>query len=757
LGLAATIELPTYRRDRNAVPVKVLPYRPEGGAWAVADIDGDGRTDLVYFGAAWDVPNQVNPPTPILVYHNLGKGKFDLVAADQLIEGSFPNVQLARRIISADFNSDGRLDVVVASSGHDFFPFPGEKNLLFLSRPNGKLAVSTAGFPQFNDFTHGIAAGDIDGDGDNDIFVANLCCGDQVGSYFLINDGQGNFSFNQTRLPADFWGGKAGGANANTILSPRFVDADLDGHLDLVLGLIQQDFMQITAPGVLLLNNGSGDYSNAQRVEFPVGLFGDDNTMTLDILSFDVNDDGFPDLFLSQTDIDHAGARVQTLINNGDGSFRDESFRLSTSFPYVPKMPALWIERLEAIDFNNDGHLDVVVQLMDNTVISPVFVPAVRTTIFVNDGNGFFQQIPAGTIPNTPSFGFGTLNFVSLFPISDNSGELHFVGSEFQCTQLDHTGSTCLQSTALTSVYLPGRSNVSNISTRGSVLTGDNVMIGGFIIQGSSPKTVLIRSRGPSMAGAPFNLPGTLANPSMQLFSGSTVIAQNDNWQDAPSCSGFTCGGAIEIAATGLDPCQPNPEQSGPPSNCALESAILITLPPGAYTAIVRGVSGGTGVGLMEVFEADAGTSSRLVNISTRGLVQTGDNVMIGGLIVQGSVPKTVLIRARGPSMGAAPFNIGGTLSNPLLRLFSGSTLIAQNDNWQDAPSCGGFACGGAATITSTGLDPCQPNPGQSTSPPGCNQESAILITLPPGAYTAIVSGADGGTGVGIVEVFEAD
>jgi hypothetical protein len=298
---------------------------------------------------------------------------------------------------------------------------------------------------------------------------------------------------------------------------------------------------------------------------------------------------------------------------------------------------------------------------------------------------------------------------------------------------------------------------LGNISTRGSVLTGDNVMIGGFIIDGSSNKRVLVRSRGPSMGGAPFNVAGTLANPVMQLFSGSTVIAQNDNWQDVPSCTGFTCGGATEIAATALDPCQPNPGQSASPPSCNLESAILITLPPGAYTAIVRGANGGTGVGLVEVFEADTSTTSTLANISTRGSVQTGDNVMIGGLIVAGSVPKTVLIRARGPSMGAAPFNVPGTLPNPFLRLFSGSTVIAQNDNWQDAPSCGGFLCAGATQITATGLDPCQPNPGQSTAPPSCAQEAAILITLPPGAYTAIVSGIGGGTGVGLVEVFDAD
>jgi hypothetical protein len=257
------------------------------------------------------------------------------------------------------------------------------------------------------------------------------------------------------------------------------------------------------------------------------------------------------------------------------------------------------------------------------------------------------------------------------------------------------------------------------------------------------------------MAGAPFFVPGTLANPFVQLFSGQTVIAQNDNWQDFPTCFGFVCDGATEIVNLGFDPCTPNPGQTVSPPSCNLESAILITLPPGAYTAIVTGADGKTGVALVEVFEADASAVSELGNISARGFVQSGDNVMIGGLIIDGSSPATVLLRARGPSMSGAPFFVTGTLANPFLQLFSGQTVIAQNDNWQDAPSCGGLACGEAAQIATTGLDPCQANPGQTTSPPGCAQESAILITLPPGAYTAIASGVGGGTGVGLVEVFE--
>jgi aldose sugar dehydrogenase len=293
-----------------------------------------------------------------------------------------------------------------------------------------------------------------------------------------------------------------------------------------------------------------------------------------------------------------------------------------------------------------------------------------------------------------------------------------------------------------------------NLSTRSPVQTGNNVVIGGFVIDGNAPKTVLVRGRGPSMSPPPFFLPGVLANPSLSLFLGQNLIAQNDNWQDSPSCSGFVCGEAAQITATGLDPCQPNPGQGSASQGCALESAILITLSPGAYTVHLSGIDGGTGIGLVEVFDADDATTSQLVNMSTRGPVQTGDNVMVGGFIIDGSAPKTVMIRGRGPSVSGAPFFVPGALANPSLRLFSGQALIAENDNWQNTPSCAGFACGGAAQITATGLDPCRPNPGQSSAPPGCTSESAIFITLNPGAYTVHLTGI-GGTGIGLVEIFQ--
>jgi hypothetical protein len=262
---------------------------------------------------------------------------------------------------------------------------------------------------------------------------------------------------------------------------------------------------------------------------------------------------------------------------------------------------------------------------------------------------------------------------------------------------------------AVGAVFEADPPRLANISTRGQVLTGADVMIGGFIIGGSTPKTVVIRASGPSLTA--LGVSGGLANPLLQLFSGQTQVAVNDNWQQAPNWP--------TIQASGFVPINP------------LESAIYTTLNPGPYTAIVSGSGGGTGVGLVEIFEVDL-PSVPLINISTRGQVQTGNNVMIAGFIIQGSGPQTVVVRASGPSLAA--LGVPGALVNPNLQLFSGQTQIAINDNWQQAAN--------AATILSSGFAPLN------------TLESAILMTLNPGAYTAIVSGVGGTTGVGIVEVF---
>jgi hypothetical protein len=247
---------------------------------------------------------------------------------------------------------------------------------------------------------------------------------------------------------------------------------------------------------------------------------------------------------------------------------------------------------------------------------------------------------------------------------------------------------------------------LANISTRLRVETGDNVLIGGFIVTGTQPKRVIVRAIGPSLP-----LAGALADPILELHGpASFATITNDNWRSTQEA---------EIIATTI-----------PPSN-DLESAIVATLPANnsAYTAIVRGVNGGTGVGLVEAYDLDRTVDSKLANISTRGLVQTGDNVLIGGLIVLGQNPLRVIVRAIGPSLP-----LPGALADPTLELRDGNgALIAANDNWRSDQE---------AEIIAT------------TIPPTNDLESAIVRNLVPGNYTATVRGVNNTTGVALVEVY---
>jgi uncharacterized delta-60 repeat protein len=260
----------------------------------------------------------------------------------------------------------------------------------------------------------------------------------------------------------------------------------------------------------------------------------------------------------------------------------------------------------------------------------------------------------------------------------------------------------------LTGATLATPARLLNISTRLAVGADDNVLIGGFIINGTDPKKVILRAIGPSLGN--FGVPDPLADPTLELHNTSDgSVGTNDNWKDTQQ---------TEIEATGLAPTND------------LESAIVATLDPGAYTAIVSGVSGGTGVGLVEAYDLDPAAGS-LGNISTRGFVNTGDNVMIGGFIV-GSADAIVLVRAIGPSL--TDFGVPGALRDPTLELHdSDGNTLTTNDDWKDTQQ---------AEIEATGLAPSD------------DRESAILATLPPGGYTAIVRGALDTTGVGLVEVY---
>ncbi len=270
---------------------------------------------------------------------------------------------------------------------------------------------------------------------------------------------------------------------------------------------------------------------------------------------------------------------------------------------------------------------------------------------------------------------------------------------------------------------------LGNISTRAFVQTGDNVMIGGFIVHGSGPKRVVIRAIGPELSQ--YGIPNPLADPTLELHDGNgALIASNDNWQTTIIGGIITQDQVQDIQNSGHAP--------GDPS----ESAIIANLPAGNYTAIVRGVNSTTGVALVEVYDLSPDADSILGNISTRSLVQTGDNVMIGGFIVQGTTPKSVIIRAIGPEL--SQYGVPNPLADPTLELHDGNgALIASNDNWQTT-IIGGI-------ITRDQVQDIQ-NSGHA---PGDASESAIIANVPPGNYTAIVRGVNSTTGVALVEVYD--
>jgi hypothetical protein len=249
---------------------------------------------------------------------------------------------------------------------------------------------------------------------------------------------------------------------------------------------------------------------------------------------------------------------------------------------------------------------------------------------------------------------------------------------------------------------------LGNIATRLPVGMGDNVLIAGFQITGNSTKQVVLRATGPSLAQ--FGLTNVLPDTTLELHdSTGAIIATNDDWQDAANAQ------SIPLALR--------------PSN-GLESAILTTLNRGAYTAVLRGYNNSTGIGLVEVYDASTG-STQLGNISTRGYVQTGDNVMIAGLVVQ-SHSKQVVLRAIGPTL--AGLGVNGALPDPTLSLYDGNgALLVFNDDWRDAQE---------SSISATGLAPRD------------DLESAITGTLAPGGYTAIVRGYENATGNALVEVY---
>jgi hypothetical protein len=297
----------------------------------------------------------------------------------------------------------------------------------------------------------------------------------------------------------------------------------------------------------------------------------------------------------------------------------------------------------------------------------------------------------------------------------------------FLCLAINASGAAVSQPAVLTVITTDNPGRPTNISSRAQVGTGANQLIIGFVVGGQIPPTptdLLIRASGPALAL--FDVSGFLPDPQLQLNSASSVIAANDGW-----------AGSAPIAATAAE------VGAFPWTNPAShDSALLETLPSGPYSVVISGSSGDSGIALAEVYDATPTVPGqvapqRLINMSSRALVGTGNGVLVAGFVVGGITSKTVLLRASGPAL--APFGLAGVLADPLLQLNRSATVLATNSGW-----------GGSAQIASIAA-----SVGAFAWSSPSSHDAALLITLPPGDYTATVSGQSGDTGIALIEIYE--
>ena len=425
------------------------------------------------------------------------------------------------------------------------------------------------------------------------------------------------------------------------------------------------------------------------------------------------------------------------ILRDGFTSFNDSAIdALKTWNPHLAHLQFSWVKNSPVTAVEGDDEMSVI---FGNNVFGMNFEPGTLAVTVLGYRNGNLEETDTvfksaiswdsyrGKL-TPPVFDF---HRVAIHEFGHTVGLDHpddfgqhvvaimnsHVGDLDTLAQDDINGANAIYGTGPAYNSIPNGPVLMDLSARGMTSTGNNVLIGGFIVQGSQPVQLVVRCLAFSLAS--YDIPGALGDSLIELYdANNNLIASNDDW--------FTSSDAATISSFHRDP--PN----------SIESALLVTLNPGNYTAIVKSFSNAqqpatSGVALFEVYDL-RNSSSRLGNVSTRGQVGAGDKILIGGLIVGGSTPKPVVIRALGPTL--TQFGVTGVLADPYLELRDGNgNLVEANNNWQQSPE--------ASTIMADGKAPSNA------------KESAIARTLTPGNYTALVLGVGGTTGAALVEVYD--
>lgn len=405
---------------------------------------------------------------------------------------------------------------------------------------------------------------------------------------------------------------------------------------------------------------------------------------------------------------DHSDDNVLTVATNVANNLKELAGAGARSF-LVPNVPPLGLiplykddpETAAALNTASAKYRDQLNADLDAAVES-LGADGITITLYRLDVYGLFYRLAS----NPEDYGF--TNISDSAQGADVNPDEYLFWDDIHPTTAGHFQIAQAAFDLLSGTAQPP-AQALNLSARLNVGTGDNVLIGGLIVDGTEPKSVIVRGLGPSLAVNGTPLTDTLADPKLELYKDGALIKTNDNWKGTQQS---------EIEATGLAPTND------------LESAIVMTLDPGEYTVILRGQNSATGIGLVEAYDLDTTVNSTLTNTSTRGFVASGEDALIAGFIVGNGGSDTVVVRAIGPSLTG----VANPLADPTLDLYDANgAIIRSDDNWRESQD---------SLIASTSLAPTN------------DLESAIIRSLEPGNYTAVVRGKDGGTGVALVEVY---